>query len=303
LSFSSNVKNELCGLPISAHHCAAAEMAGLFDSCGVKEAGAVKIQTENAAAAKKFYNLLKKTFQAHGEISIQQSRQFKRTRLYTVHITDPGKLSEWMEHREAYIHNSVLSVLKAECCKKSYIRGAFIGCGSLSDPEKNYHLEFVCGGEPLSQGLTALLQHFGLRAKTIERKGHCIVYLKEGENIVDLLNIMGAHQSLLRMENLRIVKDMRNTVNRKVNCETANLSKTVTAAIKQVHDIKTIARVKGLECLSDQLREVAKVRLKYEEASLKEIGTMLSPPVGKSGVNHRLRKISEIADQLRRELL
>jgi DNA-binding protein WhiA len=171
--------------------------------------------------------------------------------------------------------------------------------GSLSDPEKAYHLEVVCAERKKSEELAETINAFGLKARTIERKGHFVVYLKEGENIVDLLNIMGAHLSLLNMENLRIVKDMRNNVNRQVNCETSNLSKTVRASIRQIDDINTIARMKGLGFLSDQLKEAAETRLLYEEASLKEIGAMLSPPVGKSGVNHRLRKISEIAENLR----
>jgi DNA-binding protein WhiA len=192
-------------------------------------------------------------------------------------------------------------LVKSTSCRRAYIRGAFISGGSVSDPEKNYHLEFINTDRTLSEGLSKVIQSFGLHPKIIERKAHYIVYLKEGESIVDLLNIMGAHQSLLNMENLRIVKDMRNNVNRIVNCETANLSKTVNAAVKQVNDIKTIAHLKGLGYLSSQLEEVAVIRLKYEQASLKEIGQMLSPPVSKSGVNHRLRKISEIAEHLRED--
>jgi len=144
-----------------------------------------------------------------------------------------------------------------------------------------------------------MINTFELKARIIERKGHYIVYLKEGESIADLLNIMGAHLSLLNMENLRIFKDMRNNVNRQVNCETSNLSKTIQASIRQIRDINTIANIKGLEYLSDQLKEAAELRLMYEEASLQELGDMLSPPVSKSGVNHRLRKIGEIADDLR----
>ena len=190
-------------------------------------------------------------------------------------------------------------VASRECCKRAYIRGAFLAGGSLSDPEKAYHLEIVNADRMKADKLTEMINSFGLNARIIKRKSHYVVYLKEGENIVDLLNIMGAHISLMNMENLRIVKDMRNHVNRQVNCETSNLSKTVEASIKQINDINTIAHMKGLEFLNDQLKEAAELRLMYEEASLKEIGAMLSPPVSKSGVNHRLRKISEIAENLR----
>ncbi|MDR1913715.1 MAG: DNA-binding protein WhiA [Clostridiales bacterium] len=189
--------------------------------------------------------------------------------------------------------------LEKNCCKRAYIRGAFIESGSLNAPEKAYHLEFINPNREYVDILVYAIEFFDIRAKVTERKGHWVVYFKEGEHVVDLLNIMGAHNSLLNFENARIVKNMRNNVNRIVNCETANLSKTVTASIKQINDIKTIARITGLGYLSTQLKEVALIRLKYEEATLKEIGVMLSPPVGKSGVNHRLRKISGIAENLR----
>jgi DNA-binding protein WhiA len=288
------VKDELCHFASDTVHCAAAEMAAIIDSCGCVSQDAINMQTENAALAKKFYQMLKNIFHTQGEISIRLNRQFKRTRLYTVSARKTDSLAESL----GFAHTQSL-LLNRECCRKAYVRGSFLACGSLSDPEKNYHLEFVLGQESHSHQLAGIINGFGLRAKITARKGHCIVYLKEGENIVDLLNIMGAHLSLLNLENVRIVKDMRNNVNRKVNCETANLSKTVTAAVRQIQDIEMIESLKGLAYLGEPLADVARLRVKYEEASLKEIGDMLSPPVGKSGVNHRLRKISKIADQLR----
>ena len=288
MSFSSLVKNELCGI-YGQKHCSIAEIKAIVNTCGTVNETGIGIRTENAAVAKRFFMLVKKIFKTQGDVSIRNSRQFNRSRVYSVRIPLIEKIREDRGGEAA---------LK-ECCKRAYIRGAFLAGGSLSDPEKAYHLEIVNPDRKKSEELAEMISSFGLKARIIERKGHFIVYLKEGENIVDLLNIMGAHLSLMNMENLRIIKDMRNNVNRQVNCETSNLSKTVLASIKQIKDINTIARMRGLGYLTDQLKEAAELRLMYEEASLKEIGAMLSPPVSKSGVNHRLRKISEIAENLR----
>ncbi|NLB20548.1 MAG: DNA-binding protein WhiA, partial [Clostridium sp.] len=184
--------------------------------------------------------------------------------------------------------------------KKAFIKGAFLGSGSVSNPEKAYHLEFVVNSLELAEELRDLINTFGLTAKVIARKNTFIVYLKEGEQIVDILSIIGAFNSLFEFENVRIVKDMRNNVNRLVNCETANLSKTVNAAVRQVESIRLIERELGLQRLPKPLREMAEIRLEYPDESLKELGEILEPKVGKSGVNHRLRKIEKIADELRK---
>jgi len=300
MSFSSEVKAELCNIYPSARHCAIAEIAAIVNTCGSASAAGVRIQTENAVIAKKFFTLVKKNFDIQSQVSIRNQKKFSRSRVYCVIVADPrdaGKLAHALGI-EAGRGLSPL-VVSGDCCKRAYIRGAFISGGSLSDPEKTYHLEFVNTDFELLKGLAGLTAAFGLRPRIIRRKSHYIAYLKDGENIVDLLNVMGAHLSLMNLENVRIVKDMRNSVNRMVNCETANLSKTVSAAQKQIRDIEYISGVKGLGFLSEQLEEAARARREYPEASLREIGAMLSPPVGKSGVNHRLRKISEIADIMR----
>ena len=183
--------------------------------------------------------------------------------------------------------------------RRAYIRGAFIGGGSISNPEKTYHLEFVTHSEEYAVDLSKLINSYGLNSKVIQRKNSYIIYIKEGEQIVDLLNIIGAQSCLLELENIRIMKEMRNNVNRLVNCETANLSKTVNAAVRQVESIKLIQSQIGLQRLPKNLREIAELRLNYPDESLKELGEMLDPPVGKSGVNHRLRKIEKIAEELR----
>jgi len=182
---------------------------------------------------------------------------------------------------------------------REFLRETFLEIGSMSNPEKGYHLEFVCENESQAKKITETMKLFDITAKTVLRKRYTIVYLKESEDIVNLLNVMGAHKCLMDLENLRILKDMRNSINRRVNCETANISKTVSAANKQIEDIEYIKEHYGFDNLSDNLREVAKVRLAYPDAALKELGEYLVPPVGKSGVNHRLRKLSELADSIR----
>ena len=188
------------------------------------------------------------------------------------------------------------SLVDTDETKKAYIRGAFLGGGSISNPEKTYHLEFVTHDLDYAQELSALINSFGLTSKVIQRKNSFIIYLKEGEQIVDLLNIIGAHNSLLELENIRIMKEMRNNVNRLVNCETANLSKTVNAAVRQVESIKLIQKEIGLNRLPQNLREIAELRLNHPDESLKELGEMLNPPIGKSGLNHPHRRIEMIAD-------
>ncbi len=312
LSFSSNVKNELCKVHTEARHCNIAEITAIINTCGIITDAplALKIQTENAAVAKKFFTLTKKTFNVKCEISIRKNIMQKNKRVYSVFVSDApsaekilnaGGLYDKSGGRVVKRINPV--VISSSCCVKSYIRGAFISGGSLSDPEKTYHLEFVNSDEDLSGQLLRLINSFPLSAKQITRKGHYVIYLKEGENIVDLLNIMGAHNSLMSLENLRIVKEMRNAVNRKVNCETSNLTKTVNAAVRQIQDIKFINEKKGLSYLTEQLEEVARIRLMHQDVSLKELGEMLTPAISKSGVNHRLRKICEIAENLRGDCL
>ena len=185
------------------------------------------------------------------------------------------------------------------CCKRAFLRGAFLAGGSVSDPEKSYHLEISSPGTEKALQVLNCAKAFEIEAKIVERRKYQIAYFKEGSYISDMLNVMGAHISLLEFENIRIVKDLRNDVNRKVNCETANMDKTVKAAIKQVEDSHYIMNTVGLDSLDDALADVARLRLEYQDTSLKDLGAMLSPPVGKSGVNHRLRKISQIADEIR----
>ena len=187
-------------------------------------------------------------------------------------------------------------LLQKSCCRRAYLRGAFLAAGSVSDPNKSYHFEIVCRSSDQADILLDILKSFDIPAKSILRKKHQVVYIKEGSLIVEALNVMEAHVALMDFENSRILKDMRNSLNRRVNCETANIGKTVTAAVKQTEDIRAVMRMPGYKSLPDGIKQIAELRLKFPDASLKELGEMCDPPVGKSGVNHRLRKLSDLAN-------
>lgn len=307
MSFSFDVKRELGQHYGADRHCHIAELSAIINSCAAiifsENSITISISTENVIVAKKCFTLLKKAFNIVTGISVTKARQFKKSRLYSLFINSQEDAIRLLsavgilENSNGAIINPL--VVRSVCCKRAYIRGAFLACGSLSTPEKTYHLEFVCPTLDLSNELSLLINSFGLNSKVINRKGNFIVYIKESSHIVDLLNIMEAHISLMNLENVRILKDMRNNVNRSVNCETANIRKTVNAAIGQIENIAYIDQKLGLSNLSKPLEQVAKLRLSNPSASIKEIGLMLTPSVSKSCVNHRLRKLQEIAENLR----
>ena len=300
MSFSGTVKEELAAQISPARHCQLAELAALIlFSGGITEDGRhLRLETENDAVARKCFTLFKKTFNIDnvvtgGKIRLLPDDRLEAKVIQALHLNGS-------EGESIALEIPVSSLLiKNSCCVRAYLRGAFLSIGSMSDPEKSYHLEFVCAVRAQAEQLKNIIQGFQIEAKVIKRKKYDVVYLKEGAGIVDLLNVMGAHVSLMNLENLRIVKEMRNSINRRVNCETANISKTVTAASKQIEDILLIRDKYGFENLPDNLRQMAEVRLEYPDTALKELGGYLDPTVGKSGVNHRLRKLSEIADGIR----
>jgi DNA-binding protein WhiA len=270
--------------------------------------GILHFQTENYAVVRKYFTLLTKTFNIDTAIAIRESCQMKKGKVYFVEIADPAQIETVLQGTKLsvdkcsgetlYAGNGL--VIQQSCCKRAFIRGAFLASGSISDPEKGYHFEIVCDHAEQADMLARLIRDFSIEPKQIQRKKYYVVYIKDGSMIVDLLNIMGAHVSLMDMENIRILKDMRNSVNRRVNCETANLNKVVSAAVKQMEDITYIEQTKGLKYLPERLREIASLRMEEPDTSLVELGKKLNPPLGKSGVNHRLKKISDIANELRR---
>lgn len=312
MSFSSKVKSELSTHFGNGRHCDIAEIAAFVNICGqtavLRDYFWLKIQTENFDVAKKCFTLLRNTFNISIDVSVRSSRKNRRTRVFSLLLRSGAQVETLLlatgllsvEQGEKSLKKRIFPpVVSSVCCRRAYIRGAFLAAGSVNDPKKNYHLEFVLAERETAEQLQGLINSFRLEAKVVERKEHFVVYLKEGEQIVDLLNVMEAPVALMDLENVRIVKEMRNDINRKVNCETANLNKVVGAAVKQLEDIAYIEETIGLSSLSEQLEEVARLRLKYPDTSLKELGSYLAAPVGKSGVNHRLRKISNIAETLR----
>lgn len=314
MSFSGDIKDELSRQMNPARHCQIAELAALLSICGSiiitsSNEYRLKIHTENQAVARKVFTLVKKTFNIEADISIRRNMS-RRSSMYSVivkkhedalRILQATKLLEEQESGLDEIHIVNPIVIQQTCCKRAFLRGVFLAAGSISDPTKSYHFEIVCNAEEMAMQMTHLLSTFSIDAKIVPRKKVFVVYVKEGSQIVDILNIMEAHISLMDLENVRILKEMRNTVNRKVNCETANINKTVSAAVKQIEDITYLKDTVGLSELPENLKQTALARLEYPEASLKELGELLDPPVGKSGVNHRLRKLGELADKVRHE--
>lgn len=314
MSFSGEVKEELSGQWSKARHCQIAELAALISICGSitidsRNRYGIKIHTENITVARKVFTLVQKTFNIEADISIRRNiiRQSVSHSIVikdhkdALRILQATKLTD--EYRDGFeeIHIVNPIVVQQTCCKRAFLRGVFLAAGSMSDPAKSYHFEIVCAAEAMAVQLKEIICSFSMDAKIVQRKKTWVVYLKEGSQIVDMLNIMEAPLSLMKLENVRILKEMRNTVNRKVNCETANINKTVSAAVRQLEDIKYLQNTIGLEKLPEGLEEAALVRLANPDAPLKELGGLLSPPVGKSGINHRLRKLSELAEKVRQE--
>ena len=296
MSFSGDVKRELGKQYSKGRHCQMAELAAILEMVGrVQEKPCIlEITSDNMVVLEKYAVLMRQLFEV--DITKPLEGNIVEKILTTLKFFKEDGLSLPLDEQRV---DGLL--VQNVCCKRAFIRGAFLASGSMSDPNKSYHFEIVCRTMEQAEQLQQLMNGFETEAKIVERKGHYVVYLKEGSQIVDMLNVMEAYISLMNLENVRILKEMRNSVNRKVNCETANISKTVNAAVKQLEDIELIRSKLGLDQLPQNLREMALIRLEYPEAALKELGNYLTPPVGKSGVNHRLRKLAEIAEELRGE--
>lgn len=313
MSFSGEVKEELSRHMSRARHCQLAELAAILMFSGkINEDSdgsiSIELRSENSCVIRKYFTLLKKTYNIDTDILEQVVGTLEKQGIASIEFSEPEEVEQilsslkWLtaDHRLVKERDTVPPILlKSYEDRRAYLRGAFLAVGSMSDPEKGYHLEYVCISEQQAEQLCHVIVEFEIDAKIVIRKNHYVVYIKEGSAIVDLLNVMEAHVALMNFENLRIYKEMRNSVNRRVNCETANINKTVNAASKQLEDIVYIRDHYGFSNLPDNLRETAEIRLDYPEATLKELGEYLDPPVGKSGMNHRLRKLSEIAEDVK----
>lgn len=313
MSFSIKVKNELANHISNATHCRIAELAALISMCGsvmIDENNnyKIRIKTETQPTAEKIKKLLWKTFKVDVDISTRENAYSKVGRTYTLLVGDHQQALKILQVTKLINENNEIGenfsitnniVIMKDCCKRAFIRGAFMAAGSISDPNKSYHFEIKCNSEKKAKQLIELLENYNIDGKMVARKGGYVVYIKEGEGIVDVLNVMEAHVSLMEMENVRILKGMSNYYNRQVNCETANIKKTVATSVRQIDDIDFIIQNKGIDYLPEKLQDIAWVRKENPDASLQELGEMLDPPLGKSGVNHRLRKICQIAQELR----
>lgn len=313
MSFSADVKNEITRLDEDKKCCMLAEIAGLIRMCGivgknVNNEYELKIITENPAIARLYLKRIKKYFGVGARLNIGQSNVLKKNRFYELEIgaesnvgrilTETGML-ETKENGDYLPDGIPFDIIKDRCCKKAFLRGAFLGAGTISHPEKSYHMEIVCRNETLSDNIKRLINSFGMSSKVTLRRKNYVVYLKESEQISDFLALLGASKHVMELENIKIVKELRNKTNRIVNCESANLDKTINSAARQIETIRFIQSETGLDNLPDRLKEIALLRLDHPESSLTELGQMLQPQLKKSGVNHRFRKIEEIADKLR----
>ena len=315
MTFSSEVKNEIIRVNPTVRHCILAEILAIVYFIGTVSTSknneiSLQINTEYSGLARKYFTLIKKTFNINTDVVVSNSALVRRKRLYSVSIMDDAGAREVLKAIKLLKNQELLdclslrsnTVLLNSCCKKAFFRGAFLSSGSITDPEKGYHLEIVCSTIDDALSLKELMEDLSLKPKITTRKKANVVYIKDSDQISLALGLMEAPTSLMNFENIRILKGMRNDVNRKVNCETANINKTVSAALSQLEDIQLIKEIMGLEKLTSNLEAVANARLENPDASLVELGKMISPQLGKSGVNHRLRKLSIIADQLREKV-
>lgn len=307
MSFAAQTKKELTQL-VTDSCCRKGELTALIRMNGTFQFGGnrfiLNVSTENAAIARHIYVLLKEIFQVHVELLVRKKMRLKKNNVYIVRISHSVReILDQLGIMKGGAFNYGISqdIIKNDCCKRAYLRGAFLAGGSVNHPEaSSYHLEIFSSHQEHCLQLTELANHYQLNARYIERKKGHIMYIKEGEKISDFLGIIGAHQALMFFEDVRIVKDLKNSANRLNNCDMANLNKTVMAAMKQIENILLIDEKIGLETLPKRLRDVAELRLKYRDMNLAELGDYLPEgKVSKSGINHRMRKIGEIADKLR----
>jgi len=298
MSFSSTVKEELSRKISSARHCQLGEIKAIFDFCGSfvqKNDGKSEIffNFENVLVANKCFTLLKKVGTIYCGGSLLRNISYNEDSLQ-ICISDQELCSK------LYAAISSASVIERSCCRRAYLRGAYLCGGSITDPGKSYHLEIVCKDEEAAKKISELFGTFDVEAKLVERGKYYVAYIKDSSTIVLALNVCEAPVALMEFENAIIVKEMRNSINRQNNCDVANLNKTISAAQDIISDIETLIGTKEYNDLPDNVKEVAMLRIEHPDSSLKELGEMLDPPLGKSGVNHRLRKLSMIAKARKR---
>jgi len=311
-SFAQGIKNELARHDIEGSCCVFAELRALVQMSGrlvldSKTANLI-LQTESPAVARRQFLLCKKAFDISPRILFFRNNRLQKNNTFLLEIRDNEKVREILyllgflafkgdSNEGVALKKEEFSIgeMPEKCCRRAYLRGAFLAAGSLTNPEKDYHLELVAPYKTYAEAVKEVLHYFNLQAGVFHRKQSFVVYMKGGEKIAEFLRVISAHNGLFNLENIMILKGMRNMVNRLVNCETANLTKTALASHEQVSNIKLIQEQVGLENLSPSLREIALLRLRFPEATIKELGNLAEPALSKSCVNHRLRRLNNMA--------
>ena len=311
MSFSADVKGELARLPEDELCCARAELAAaLMFSGGIAWRGrgryALSITTADASIVRRFFAMLKMHWGVTGEIRALSGDGLHGGTRYQLLLPQQDSVRLLMDMdllNEAETFGlrpaPMPTLTERECCKRAFARAAFLMCGEINQPGRGYHLEVAAPKQELAEYLGRILTYFGINVKITCRKGKFVVYCKKAEEVSDTLTLLGASRATLSMENIRVTREVRNRVNRQMNCDASNINRAVNAAETQIRDIRTIDEELGLDKLPRSLREMAAARVQNPEISLSELGELLEPPIGKSGVNARLRRLSEIADRLR----
>lgn len=307
MSYAADVKKELTSLDVHKNN-ARAELSAILKMNGVlniqNQQLFLSVQTENPAIARRVFSLLKQVYKIEAQVVVRKNLKFNRNNVYLIKLNYSSKhiIDDLQLIANGQISNEIPNfVLADDICTRSYLRGAFLAGGSVNDPDKNnYHLEIYSLYEEHAQKIKKLINGYNLNSRLTKRRNGYIVYIKEAEKISNFLTLIGATNAMLKFEDIRIVRDMRNSVNRLVNCETANMSKIASASSKQISNIKFIDEKVGINNLPEKLRVVANLRLNNAEVSLQELCDLMpNENISKSGMNHRLRKINEYADKLR----
>ena len=312
MSFARDSKEELTRIKVDTQCCLKAELGAYIFINGSMNLGKkiyLELNSENAAVARRMFSLFKEVFEVEVQIVVRQKTRLKKNKVYNLRIEGREKILKILqsiglikEGIEGLMLNENINqeMIENECCKRSFLRGAYLASGSMTDPDLSYHLEIITEYKSKGRDLVRIMNFFDLKPGLMEKKNGYIVYIKGSEEISTFLNVIGAHKALLDFENVRVLKGMRNKINRLVNCETANLQKTVVASLRQVENIDIIDKAIGISNLPPDLKEIAIKRVNYPEKTLKELGEELSPPLGKSGVNHRIRKLERMAKKIKK---
>jgi hypothetical protein len=308
VSFTAEVKDELSRVDPARGCCSKSELAALVRIEGTlhfsgSDRYRLEIATETASVARTVIKLLHGVYDLKTELTVRRSVLHK-TNNYLITVPSQPRLAAALGElgilgEDGFSLGIDPALVKRDCCAIAYLRGAFLGGGFVADPHGDFHFELTAESEQLAEDLVTLMARFDIEARVAQRRGTYAVYLKGAEPIITFLALVGAHRALLRTEDVRIVKSMRNDVNRLVNAEIANQAKTAEAALSQIEAIELLDAVRGLENLPPALQELARLRVENPEVSLRELGELADPPLSKSAVYHRVRRIEELADEVR----